>query len=967
MRKFYSAAIKVFACFLICSLLQNNFSRAQKIITVAGNANGNGPGYSKKYNNTPTSYGVAADALGNVFFSEIDKSTVTKVDFEGNVVLVAGNVSEPGFSGDGGLATNAKLAGPRGISIDKSSNIYIADTYNNRVRKIDQNGIITTIAGGGNGGDGGLAVNASLVSPVDVIADSIGNVYISEQGANKIRKINTKGIITTVAGNGVAGFSGDSGKAVNASINQPSGICFNKQGNLIISDTHNHRVRKVNKNGIIVTIAGNGIHGDGCGKNDSLAISVSIGEPTDVDVDTSGNIYLLAGDKCYIQYIDKKGYIYNLASASNTPQSLAYSKTNNKVYYSTIYEDVCWGHVPNVLSVDLGSLKERDLIDGNSNVAVYNGDSIGATVAHLNNPRGLIVANNSVYFIDANFYRVRKIDSKGIITTIAGNGVKGNTGLGDGGLAINASLNNPYEIAIDKKGNIFISDKDDNRIRKINAQGVISTAYTIASPQGLMFDSKGNLYVSSTAISASKVYKITTAGVITTVAGTNGSGYNGDHIPATTATLAYPAGLYIDKYNNLFIADYGNSRIRRVDTLGIITTVAGGNYDFYDFAGDGGLATDAVLHNPTGITGDKAGNFYITDQGNNRIRIVDLNHIINTVVGGGGGITENCDGEWYYYGTYSGDDDSAFGANLNYPYNMAFDNRGNMLLSDEDNDRIREVIYNCSLKPVPSSTAMQQYINKKLLLQTGCNLLATIAPRLNYLTALNTNVITNVWVDNKIVRDSSGKPFAPRHYQIYPERNKYVSSTATFTLYFNQSDFDKYNSSTNSSYAKLPTSPTDSGGIANLSIYTYRSKSQDGSGLPTSYKAAREKLNSTNKKIAWNKTGKYWEVSFNVSSLGGFFVGTEKKNVSVLYNDASQLKAEAINVYPNPATDNINISLPTNLLYKMVQLFNLDGKLINSKIADSQNINFNVTELASGIYIVRFADGEVKKVIISKK
>ena len=939
---------------------------AQKIITVAGNSNGNGPGYSKKYNSTPTSYGVAADELGNVFFSEIDKSTVTKVDFEGNVVLVAGNVSEPGFSGDGGLATNAKLAGPRGISIDKNSNIYIADTYNNRVRKIDQNGIITTIAGGGNGGDGGLAVNASLTSPVDVITDSAGNIYISEQGANKIRKINANGIISTVAGNGVAAFSGDGGKAKDASINQQSGICFDKQGNLIISDTHNHRIRKVNKSGIITTIAGNGDHGNGCGNNDTLATSVPIGEPTDVDVDTSGNIYLLAGDKCYIQYVDKSGYIYNLASASNTPQSLAYSKTNNKVYYSTIYEDVCWGHVPNVLSVDLNSLKERNVIDGNSNAAVYNGDNIGATMAHLNNPRGLIVANNNVYFIDANFYRVRKIDAKGIITTIAGNGVKGNNGLGDGGLAINASLNNPYEIAIDKKGNIFISDKDDNRIRKINPQGVISTAYTIASPQGLTFDNRGNLFVSSTLITASKVYKISTAGAITTVAGTNGTGYNGDHIPAITASLAYPAGLYIDKKNNLFIADYGNSRIRRVDTSGIITTVAGGNYDFYNFAGDGGLATDAVLNNPTGITEDKAGNYYITDQGNNRIRIVDLNHIINTIIGGGAGITENCDGDWYYYGTYSGDNDSAFGANLNYPYNMAFGNRGNILLSDEGNDRIREVIYNCSPKPVPSSTAMQQYINKKLLLQTGCNLLATITPRSNYLTALNTNVITNVWVENKVVRDSSEKPFAPRHYQIYPERNKYASSTATFTLYFNQSDFDKYNSSTGNNYSKLPNSPTDSAGIANLSIYTYKSKSQDGSGLPTSYKAKREKLNTANKKVAWNATGNYWEVSFNVGSLGGFFVGTEKNSVAAVATEQIQTEDDVINIYPNPAKDNVYISIPAKLLYKPVQLLSINGKMISEQIANASTINLNIRNVASGIYLIRFADGEVKKLIVSK-
>ena len=242
----------------------------------------------------------------NVFFSEIDNATVTKIDVDGNVVLVAGSISEPGFSGDGGLATNAKLAGPRGISIDKHGNIYIADTYNGRVRKIDGQGIIKTIAGGGTGGDGGLAVNASLASPVDVITDSAGNVYISEQGASRIRKVDKNGIITTYAGNGVAGYGGDSGKAINASINLPTGICFDKKGNLIIADTHNHRIRQVDKSGIINTIAGTGVHGSGCGQNNIPAIQAIIGEPTDVDIDSTGNIFLMAEDKCYIQYINKK-------------------------------------------------------------------------------------------------------------------------------------------------------------------------------------------------------------------------------------------------------------------------------------------------------------------------------------------------------------------------------------------------------------------------------------------------------------------------------------------------------------------------------------------------------------------------------------------------------------------------------------------------------------------------------------
>src|SRR6478735_9112108 len=495
MQKKAARFISLFVCLLLL-LNANENLKAQKIITVAGNSNGDGPGYSKEYNQTPTSYGIAADDLGNVFFSEIDKATVTKVDAEGNVVLVAGSISEPGFSGDGGLATNAKLAGPRGISIDKHGNIYIADTYNGRVRKIDGQGIIKTIAGGGTGGDGGLAVNASLASPVDVITDSAGNIYISEQGASRIRKVDKNGIITTYAGNGVAGYGGDSGKAINASINLPTGICFDKKGNLIIADTHNHRIRQVDKSGIINTIAGTGVHGSGCGQNNIPAIQAIIGEPTDVDIDSTGNIFLMAEDKCYIQYINKKGFIYNLAGAYNNPQSLAYNKLNNSIYYSSVYEDVCWGHIPNVMHVDLSSMEEEGLLGGNSHAPVYNGDGIAGTSAQLSGTAGVAFINGYLYFVDGGFYRIRKLDRNGIITTIAGNGIKGSNGLGDGGPAINASFNSPSEITADKDGNIYISDVGDNRIRKINLQGIISTAYTITGAKGMAFDKTGNLFVS---------------------------------------------------------------------------------------------------------------------------------------------------------------------------------------------------------------------------------------------------------------------------------------------------------------------------------------------------------------------------------------------------------------------------------------------------------------------------------------
>jgi len=955
-----AALLNLFACLLIILNTSENL-KAQKIITVAGNANHNGPGYSKTYNENPTSYGIAIDINANIFFSEIDKSTVSEINADGTLTLVAGDISEPGFSGDGGLATNAKLDGPQGISVENNGNIYIADTYNNRIRKVDINGIITTVAGGGHGGDGGLAVNAGLMTPVDVIIDSAGNIYIAEQGGNKIRKINAKGVISTVAGNGTAGFSGDGGKAINAILNSPTGICFDKNGNLLIADANNKRIRKINKNGIINTIAGNG--SSSCGKNNVVAITSPIGEPTGIDIDTTGNIYFVATYNCAVQMIDTSGYLHTVTQNNDDPQTLAYNKFNNSLYFSTIYEDLCWGYIPNLVHYNLNSLQQEMVVGNSSNQPTYNGDSIASTIAHLSYTKGVAFIKGNVYFVDANFYRIRKLDDKGIITTIAGNGIKGSNGFGDGGLAVNAEFTSPSEITADKNGNIYISDAGDNRIRKINKQGIISTAYKVSAPQGIAFDAKGNLFYSS----PPNVYVIDPAGKVSIVAGDGSTCWTEeDSVGATKTCLNYPVGVYIDNEGNLYISDKGASKIRKVDTTGIITTLAGNTW-YSGYNGDNIPAKTAWLDNPTGVTQDKYGNLIITDNGNHLIREIDAQGIIHTIAGGGSGDHTNCDGEWFDDGTFSGDDGTAIGSNLNYPYNVAFDTKGNYFISDQYNNRIREVINNCTAIPSPNSIAMQQYVNKKFALQYNCYLLATLTPRLNYLSALNTTVITNVWVENKVVRDSTGKPFVRRHYQIFPERSKNASSTATFTLYFNQSDFDKYNNSSGSNYAKLPISPNDTAGISNLVIYTYKSKSQDGSGLPGSYRTKLEKLSSINKSIIWNTTGNYWEVSFNVSSLGGFFIGTSANNLTVSSKEQIQSEDEIINVYPNPATDNVYVSLPAKFLYKPVQLISINGKMISEQIANVQTINFNIKDVASGIYLIRFADGEVKKVIVSKK
>lgn len=335
------------------------------------------------------------------------------VSSSGTITTIAGT-GKSGFSGDGGPAAKARLAGPRDVAVDGQGNVYITDQRNSRVRKVSGK-TITTIAGTGKAGfsgDGGPATAAQLSEPDGIAADAQGNVYIADYGNHRVRKVNPAGVITTIAGTGKQGFSGDGGPASAAQLDYPNGVGVDGRGNVYIADTGNSRVRRVSASGTITTIAGTGevrFSGDG-----GRATSASLFRPTDVAVDGSGNLYI------------------------------------------------------------------ADFLN----------------------------------------YRVRKVSPGGTITTIAGNG--GRDSFGDGGRATAAELI-PTSLALDRQRNVYIGDFHNDRVRKV-----------------------------------------TPGGTITTIAGTGLRGSRGDNGPATAAQLADPNGVAVDTQGNLYIADYGNQRVRKV-------------------------------------------------------------------------------------------------------------------------------------------------------------------------------------------------------------------------------------------------------------------------------------------------------------------------------------------------------------------------------------------------------------------
>jgi uncharacterized protein (TIGR03437 family) len=320
---------------------------------------------------------------------------------------------------------------------------------------------------------------------------------------------------------------------------------------------------------------------------------------------------------------------------------------------------------------------------------VFSGDGGPATKAGLGIPPDMAVDGaGNLYIVDRNNNRIRKVDTSGTMSSFAGNGTSGSSG--DGGPAINAALFLPIGVAVDGTGNVYIADGASNGLRKVDTSGKINSVPVIssflsriASPGGLTVDSAGNVYISD--LNGSAIYKLDKAGVLTTVAG-GASGFSGDGGPATKAALSFPSGVAVDGAGNIYFADKSNNRVRKVDTKGIITTFAGTGTA--GFSGDGGPATSARLGLGLalpfqGVAVDGAGNVYIADPQNNRIRMVNPSGIISTFAGNGTGFATG--------GLGNGDGGPPASASLLQPNGVKVDSAGNVFIADTNHNLIRKI------------------------------------------------------------------------------------------------------------------------------------------------------------------------------------------------------------------------------------------------------------------------------------
>jgi sugar lactone lactonase YvrE len=568
--------------------------------------------------------GIAVDATGNVYVSDSAYSVVRKIGPGGAVTTFAGG-AYGAFDGDGGPATQVRLGNPSGLAIDNVGNVYIADTGDSAIRKVNTGGIINTIAGALNnlyavGGDGSPATDVGLLYPQSIATDNAGNVYLADMGRYSVRKITAPAATPTAV--------------TSAPVLSLAAGTFTSPQTVTMTDATPGAEIHVSLDGSVPTTTAQGYHGpiDITGTVTIQAIAVAPGYLPSAPV--TATYAITTPPTAVISTVAGNGK-FGLSGAGGpatsaemeVPKAVAFDGAGN-LYIADAGNAVVW-----MVAAGTGNMT----VLAGTGVTGNSGDGGQATAAQLADPSGVAMdKSGNLYIADSGNGRIRVVAAQtGIITTVAGPGVWST--LGDGGPAAMAYLPNPKGLAFDPAGNLYIADINNNRIRMIDAKtGIISTvagggtygqlgdgglatAAYLADPWDVTLDVAGNLYISDSG--NARIRKVdASTGVITTIAGNGSWGDTGDGGPATAAQIYPGQGIAVDNAGNLYFSNWVDT-LRRVDAkTGIVTTVAGDGY--FGYGGDGGAATIAELEGPQGLALDAAGNLYVADQGNYVVRKV---------------------------------------------------------------------------------------------------------------------------------------------------------------------------------------------------------------------------------------------------------------------------------------------------------------------------------------------------------
>ncbi|MCA8917522.1 MAG: putative Ig domain-containing protein [Planctomycetes bacterium] len=668
------------------------------IDTVAGN------GVSTAPNAITGHHSLVVEASGDLLIGS-NAAVIHRYNIGTGALSIFAGTGTTGYSGDGGQATAAQIGRAEKMAMDAAGNVFFCDPVSNTVRRIDaSSGVISTVAGNGtsgNSGDGGAATAAQLNYPNGVAVSASGDIYISDKNNHRVRVV-SGGVINAFAGTGTSGYSGDNGAAIQAQLSQPGGLAFDSQGRLLICDSFNQRIRRVQA-GTITTICGigaAGMTGDG-----APATAAQISYPTEIIVDGNDHIFFTDHGNHRVRRIDAtSGYVSTRAGIGTGWSSSGYSGDGGAASAAELFgpEGLTFNAAGDLLIADTNNKAIRIvdattlIINTLSTGALQIGDNSQATSAIVGGPTGVVRDLQGNLLIAASD-RIRRVDATtGVITTIAGTDYAGFSG--DGGAATSAMIQHTGGMDIDAQGNIYFADVFNHRIRRIDGTtGVITTVAgsgapgasgggfggdngqattaLLDRPRDVAVDSSGNLYIADSANNRIRFVDKTT-GVITTIAGTGYAGFGGDNGQATAADLKEPEGVCLHPSGFLIIADSFNHRVRAINLSTSIITTWAGYSSTGGFSGDGNTATSAKLSSPRHVAVDANGNIYVSDCSNNRIRRFSPGGTISTIAGGGSSL---------------GDAGPATSAQLNTPLGLCIDGNGDLIIADTVHSRVRIV------------------------------------------------------------------------------------------------------------------------------------------------------------------------------------------------------------------------------------------------------------------------------------
>jgi sugar lactone lactonase YvrE len=679
---------------------QADYATPYTFTTLTGNTGGSADGTGSAAGFTHP-YGVAMDRAGNAYVADSGNNTIRKVTPAGVVTTLAGLAGLAGSADGTGSA--ARFASPLGVAVDTNGNAYVADSGNNTIRKVTPAGVVTTLAGlaGAPGSANGTNSAARFNNPASVAVGANGIVYVADTYNDTVRKVKPLGtnwVVTTLAGQaGVAGST--DGREGAAEFDNPWGVAVDDAGNVYVADTYNFTIRKVTPAGVVTNLAGLAGYS---GTNNGTGRAARFNYPWGVAVDTQGNVYVADTYNFTIRQVTPAGRVTTLAGLAGSSGSADGTNTAARFYYP---DGVAVDRAGNVGVADTwnNTIKNVTPVGTNWVVTTLAGPAPGAP-SPFNNPLGVAVDSaGNVYAADSANNTILKVTPAGGVTTLAG--LAGSPGSADGTNSA-ARFNGPDGVAVDTKGNVYVADWGNHTIRKLAPVGtdwVVTTLAGLAGhighqngtnsaarfnfPNGVAVDTNGNVYVGDTANDT--IRKLTPLGtnwVVTTLAGdaaivdVNDNPVGGSNDGENGAARFYgPCSVAVDRAGNLYVADYYNSTIRKVTPVGtnwVVTTPAGAAGVH---GGADGTNAAARFNYPWGVAVDTNGNVYVADTSNNTIRKVTpvgTNWVVTTL----GGLP----------GSFASADGTGSAARFWDPFGVAVDSAGNVYVADTDNATIRK-------------------------------------------------------------------------------------------------------------------------------------------------------------------------------------------------------------------------------------------------------------------------------------